>query len=144
MKDKSSVDRVDTHFGEVLAMTAGLHGVLTTTELEDADLVVAAERNDGARHGSALNEGSADLEAFFAGDSENFAESNLRAGVLAEELDLERVADVDAVLLTARLDDRVHVIKPRRPASVCLQQTCAKPFCTRRTSNARRIPNAAR
>lgn len=117
MKNQLSVDRIDANFREVLAMTAGLHGVLTTTELEDADLVGAADLDDGARDGGTLDEGLADLEAVLTGNGENFVEGNLGVGFLAEELDLDVVADADAVLLTAGLDDRVHVIKPRRLAS---------------------------
>ena len=105
-------------------MAARLHGVLATTELEDADLFATAVVDNGRRHGGAFDEGSADLEAVFVAHSEHFGEGNLGAGLDSKGFDLELVADADAVLLTARLDDSVHVNKPRplrfdRACDVC-------------------------
>ena len=94
-------------------MAAGLHGVLTATELEDADLFATAVGKDGRRDRSAFDRRIADLETLFAADSENFGEGHLSAGFDSQGFNLELVADGNAVLLTASLDNSVHVYKPR-------------------------------
>lgn len=97
-------------------MTAGLHGVLTTTELEDANLFAAAVGKNRSRNGSAFNGRTADGEAGLVANSEHFSESNLGADFSFDGFDLELVADVDAVLLTASLDNSVHCLILARSA----------------------------
>ena len=61
-KSKLSRDRVDLELRVVLTMTSALDGVLATTHLEDANLVVTAVRNNRGRNAGAFNEGSTDLK----------------------------------------------------------------------------------
>lgn len=98
-------------------MAGRLHGVLAAAELEDADLFATAVGKDGRGDRSAFDRRIADLEAFFAADGENFGEGHLSAGFNSKGFNLELVADGNAVLLTASLDNSVHVINLARSAS---------------------------
>ena len=69
---------------------------------------MTADRNDRGLDGSAFDERMTDLQAVFAANGEHFVEGNLGAGFGAKEFNLDGVADGDAVLLAARLDDCVH------------------------------------
>ena len=70
---------------------------------------LTAVREHRGRNGGAFEHGSADLEAVFAGNGEHFRKGDLGADFSFQGFDLELVADANAVLLTASLDNSVHV-----------------------------------
>ena len=70
-------------------MAHALHVVLTTTELDDANLVVAALRNDFGHYFSASNNWSTDGDFFTVGDQQNAIESHGLASGDFQFLDLE-------------------------------------------------------
>ena len=107
-KSKLSRDRFDLELRVVLTMTSALDGVLTTTHLEDANLVVTAVRNNRGRNAGAFNEGSTDLEFIAIGNSQDFRKGHLGADFGVQGFNLELVTSGNTVLLTTGFDNCVH------------------------------------
>ena len=107
-KSKLSRDRFDLELRVVLTMTSALDGVLATTHLEDANLVVTAVRNNRGRNAGAFNEGSTDLEFIAIGNSQDFRKGHLGADFGVQGFNLEIVTNSNAILLAASFDNCVH------------------------------------
>ncbi|MNC20133.1 hypothetical protein D3C75_680760 [compost metagenome] len=94
-------------------MAHTLHVVLTTTELDDANLVVAALRNDFGHYFSASNNWSTDGDFFTVGDQQNAIEGHGFASGDFQFFDLEEFTFSDFVLLAAGNDYCIrHGISP--------------------------------
>ena len=125
-KSKLSRDRVDLELRVVLTMTSALDGVLATTHLEDANLVVTAVRNNRGRNAGAFNEGSTDLKFIAIGNSQDFRKGHLGADFGIQGFNLDRVTGSNAILLSAGLNNCVHCLLPRPFRSA--NALSAKPF----------------
>jgi hypothetical protein len=76
--------------------------------LEVDELGAAIATDDLGCDRRVLDDGPADRRGLAIGDQQDPLDLDRIAGGAVEELDLELRADLDAVLLTARLDDCVH------------------------------------
>jgi hypothetical protein len=76
--------------------------------LERDDLVAALAADDLGLDGRLRDDGSADRRLIAIGDEQDSIERDVVAGLGLEQFDFELGADLDAVLLSAGLDDCVH------------------------------------
>ena len=76
--------------------------------LEDDDLVAPVLAYDVGAHDGAVHERAADGCLVAVGDEQDALEVDGLAGLDLQALDLDLVAELDAVLLAARFDDCVH------------------------------------
>ena len=97
-------------------MTGALHRVLTTTELENPNLIGTAVRKDRSDNLRPCHQRRSDLKTGIIAHGENLAQDNLRTDVGVNRLDLLIFSDRDAILLSAGLDNCVHVYTSHRPA----------------------------
>src|SRR4051812_47872477 len=105
---RSARDSGDLERRERLPMPGLAPVVLPAAELEDDDLGRAVLADDlGLDLGSA-DERRADLHAVAAADEEHVTEGDAVADVAGELLHTEPIALRHSILLSARLDHRVH------------------------------------
>src|SRR5690606_10655912 len=116
-------DAGDLDFGVVLPVAHLLAMVLAAAELDDADLVGAAVRDDLGGDGGAL-ELVADLDAIGVAEHQQVAEGDLVADFRRQQLDAQRLAFHHPVLLAASNHDCAHV-----RASLVLRPLRAWIFC---------------
>ena len=90
-------------------MALTLHVVLTTAELDDADLVVTAVGNHFSGNLRTFDDRQADFHVFAIGNQQDAVEIDRFAGSDVEFLDLEEFAFGDFVLLATGNNHCVHV-----------------------------------
>ncbi|BBG29160.1 SAM-dependent methyltransferases [Zymobacter palmae] len=121
---KSGRNAGDFDFGEPLTVALTLHVVLTATELDDSDLITAAVRYDFSSNLGTVNNRGAYFDVV-ASNQQDFVESNGFTSSHFQLFELDGLAFLNAVLLTAALDNCVHGLLQRthlfcylgRPAS---------------------------
>ncbi len=89
-------------------MAVELANALLRFVAEDENLLVFLLRQDGAAHGGAGNGRRTDLHALAFAGEDHMIKSHFRANFALNEIASENIAFGDAVLLAARLDNRVH------------------------------------
>src|SRR5690349_14757776 len=105
---RSARDSGDLERRERLPMTGLAPVVLPAAELEDDDLGRAVLADDLGLDLGSTNDRGADLHAVAAANEENLAQRDAVADVASELLHPETIALRHPILLTARLDHRVH------------------------------------
>ena len=91
-------------------MTLADHAALLGTIGQDVELLALAGLDDLGNNGSALNNGSADLDRALLANGENLIEGNFAVVLSVQLLDINNVADLNAVLLATGFNNCVHVI----------------------------------
>jgi len=89
-----------------------LHVVLTTTELDDGDLIVTTLRNDFSRYLGAFDDRGADGDVITVANQQHAVESQRFASGQLQFLDLEEFAFGDFVLLATSNNYCVHGKSP--------------------------------
>ena len=85
------------------------HAALLGTIGQDVELLALAVLDDLGDNGSALNNGSANLDRALLANGENLIEGDFGISLSVQLLDVNDVADLDAVLLATGFDNCVHV-----------------------------------
>ncbi|KUM01971.1 hypothetical protein AWB61_19835 [Chromobacterium sp. F49] len=101
-------NRVDADFGEVLTMTLVFLVVLTTTHLEDADLVATTVGNNGGLNSGAGNHRGAYNNLFTVSNHQHFFKYDLAVDVCRYLFYFEFFTNDNLVLLAAGFYDRIH------------------------------------
>jgi octaprenyl-diphosphate synthase len=96
-------------FGELLAVPLTFLIVLTTTHLEDANLVVLAVCHHSGFDSRAGHQGRANLEFSAVADCQNLVDHDLLAYVRSNLFYFDFFASGNAILLATGFYDRVHV-----------------------------------
>src|SRR5262245_18669489 len=104
----SSRDVGDLQRRERLPVTRLLAVSLAPPELEDQQLLPEALRHDLRLDLGAGHDGRADLDVLTVGDEQHVVDLDGGAVVTGELLHPDRGAGLDAVLLSACLDHRIH------------------------------------
>ena len=89
-------------------MTLADHAALLGTIGQDVELLALAVLDDLGHNGSALNNGSANLDRALLANGENLNEGDFAVVLSVQLLDLDDVADLNAVLLATGFYDCVH------------------------------------
>lgn len=108
------MDPGDPYTGLHLAMAAPSTHIFTTPELLDDDLLVSELLDDLTGHAGSLDERGTDRGAGFAGDQENLRKDDLFASWARSPIEHELIARADAILVTAVLEDRIHIVEVPR------------------------------
>ena len=106
---KSSSNRHDLQFSELLAMALMLLIMLATAQLEDTHLVVLAVSHHSGLDAGAGYQGRAHLDFSAVADSQNLVDHDLLAHIRSNLFYLDFFACGNAILLAAGFYDRVHV-----------------------------------
>ena len=80
-------------------MTLADHAALLGTIGQDVELLALAGLDDLGNNGSALNNGSADLDRALLANGENLIEGDFAVVLSVQLLDVDDVADLNACLL---------------------------------------------
>ena len=110
-----SLDGGDLHARVLLAMASLATVVLPPAHLEHDDFRSAILRHDLSADLGTVHVGLSNLRGIAAANEEDLVEVDLVAGVSGKLLDLKGFAFSNSVLLSACLDDRVHVVVFPRP-----------------------------
>ena len=90
-------------------MTVGAAIALAAFHLENDDFLGAEEIFDGTGNFGTFDDRGTDIEfAVIAGDSENLIKNHFVTGFNADFVDFDDVTDLNFVLFSASLNDRVH------------------------------------
>ena len=89
-------------------MTLADHAALLGTIGQDVELLALAGLDDLGNNGSALNNGSADLDSALLANGENLIEGDFAVVLSVQLLDVDDVAALNAVLLATGFDNCVH------------------------------------
>ena len=89
-------------------MTLADHAALLGTIGQDVELLALAGLDDLGNNGSALNNGSADLDRALLANGENLIEGDFAVVLSVQLLDVDDVADLNAVLLATGFVNCLH------------------------------------
>src|SRR5882762_3926690 len=98
----------DLDFGVGLTMAPEPFRVLAPAELENHHFLAEAVSDDLRFHRGAFDHGGSDSERLTVTDEEHLVEHELTAHGGGELLDPQLLSGGNAILFTARSDDRVH------------------------------------
>src|SRR5690554_393123 len=103
-----ALDTRDLDFSKPLTVALTLHGMLTTTELDDVDLVVTAVANHLGSNLGAIYHRSTDFNVVAAGNQQNTIKLYRTAGFNFQLFELQRFAFFNTVLFTTANNNCVH------------------------------------
>ncbi len=102
-------DRADLDFDVLLAVAGAAFAVFPSSKLLDVDFVAFCLADDFGSNFGTIDRWRAQFEVTFAfGDSQNFVKCQLGTCFEGAEINLEKLAFFDFVLVTAVRDNRVH------------------------------------
>src|SRR6476469_6783743 len=109
----SGVDAGDGQFGQLLPVTDLAAIPLLRLVLEDVDLLAAKVILDVCRDRSAIDDRRADRGRASSAEEQDAIERNFAAGIGVKALDANAIANLDAILLSACLNNGVTVSRGR-------------------------------
>ena len=113
----STLNVVDEDARVVLAVTLFPTVVLPALHLEHDDLAVAVMLYHGAGYSGTIHDRAADFDVGSLAHEEYAVKIHLRPYIGSELFHLDDITLVDAILLTACFNDRIHGLIP--PVSIC-------------------------